>query len=103
QIGGPITSARLYQEAQRLADQVKRRNEQLTVLNTLARTAVSTLDVERMLKNVTSAIQQGFGYHHVESFIIDEERQEVVLIATATDAQYQGKLKRQITSVGYRQ
>jgi len=37
QIGGPIASARLYQEAQRLAEQVKRRNEQLTVLNTLAR------------------------------------------------------------------
>ena len=33
QIGGPIASTRLYREAQLLAEQVKRRNEHLTVLN----------------------------------------------------------------------
>jgi signal transduction histidine kinase len=84
QIGGPIASARLYQEAQRLAEQVKRRNEQLTVLNTLARMAVSTLDVERMLTDVTLAIQQGFGYGHVETYTIDEETHELVLAAQAS-------------------
>jgi signal transduction histidine kinase len=85
QIGGPIASARLYQEAQRLAEQVKRRNEQLTVLNTLARMTVSTLDVERMLADVTVAIQQGFGYGHVETYMIDEENQELVLAAQASN------------------
>ncbi|MFL5801158.1 MAG: GAF domain-containing protein [Roseiflexaceae bacterium] len=85
QIGGPIASARLYQEAQRLAEQVKRRNEQLTVLNTLARMTVSTLDVERMLADVTVAIQQGFGYGHVETYTIDEETQELVLAAQASN------------------
>jgi len=85
QIGGPIASARLYQEAQGLAEQVKRRNEQLTVLNTLARMAVSTLDVERMLTGVTAQIQQGFGYGHVEMYMVDEEAQELVLAAQAGD------------------
>jgi signal transduction histidine kinase len=85
QIGGPIASARLYQEAQGLAEQVKRRNEQLTVLNTLARMAVSTLDVERMLTGVTVQIQQGFGYGHVEMYMVDEEAQELVLAAQAGD------------------
>ena len=83
QIGGPIASARLYQEAQRLADEVARRNEQLTVLNALARTAVSTLNMERMLTAVTSQIQLGFGYWHVEMYLIDEERHELALAAQA--------------------
>jgi signal transduction histidine kinase len=83
QIGGPIASTRLYQEAQRLAEQVKRRNEHLTVLNAVARMAVSTLDVERMLAAVTDQIQQGFGYGHVELYTLDEEAQELTLAARA--------------------
>ncbi len=83
QIGGPIASTRLYQEAQSLAAQVKRRNEHLTVLNQVARIAVSTLDLERMLAAVTVQIQQGFGYGHVELYLADDEAHEVVLAAQA--------------------
>jgi signal transduction histidine kinase len=83
QIGGPIASTRLYQEAQSLAEQVKRRNEHLTVLNAVARIAVSTLDVERMLAAVTVQIQQGFGFGHVELYTADEEHQTLVLAAQA--------------------
>jgi signal transduction histidine kinase len=95
QIGGPIASARLYDQAQQLAEQVKRRNEQLTVLNTLARMAVSTLDVERVLTDVTEQIHQGFGYGHVEMYTVDEEEQELVLVTQA------GHLKP--NEIGYRQ
>jgi signal transduction histidine kinase len=95
QIGGPIASARLYDEAQLLAKQVERRNEQLTVLNTLARMAVSTLDVERMLTDVTAQIQQGFGYGHVEVYLVDDDEQELVLAAQAGSATP--------NEVGYRQ
>jgi signal transduction histidine kinase len=66
-----------------LAEQVKRRNEHLTVLNAVARVAVSTLDVERMLCTVIVQIQQGFGYGHVELYIVNEEAQELVLAARA--------------------
>ncbi|KAB8141560.1 GAF domain-containing protein [Chloroflexia bacterium SDU3-3] len=83
QIGGPIASARLYQEGQHLAEQVARRNEQLTVLNAIARIAVSTLDLERILTAVTAQIQQGFGYWHVEMYTVDEELQELQLVAQA--------------------
>jgi signal transduction histidine kinase len=83
QIGGPIASTRLYQEAQRLAEQVKRRNEHLTVLNAVARMAVSTLDLDRMLAAVIVQIQQGFGYGHVELYTVDEEAQELTLAARA--------------------
>jgi len=83
QIGGPISSTRLYQEAQRLAEQVKRRNEHLTVLNQVARIAVSTLDLERMLAAVTVQIQQGFGYGHVELYLADDETHTLMLAAQA--------------------
>ncbi|MBK9712981.1 MAG: GAF domain-containing sensor histidine kinase [Kouleothrix sp.] len=83
QIGGPIASTRLYQEAQRLAEQVERRNEHLTVLNAIARMAVSTLDVERMLAAVTEQIRQGFGYEYVEVYLVDEENRTLELAAQA--------------------
>lgn len=83
QIGGPIASTRLYQEAQRLAEQVKRRNEHLTVLNSVARIAVSTLDLERMLAAVTVQIKQGFGYGHVELYTVDDDGGALVLAAQA--------------------
>jgi signal transduction histidine kinase len=83
QIGGPIASARLYQEAQHLARQVARRNEHLTVLNAIARTAVSTLDLERMLERVITQIQQGFGYGHVELYLVDDSIGELVIAAQA--------------------
>jgi signal transduction histidine kinase len=83
QIGGPIASTRLYQEAQLLAEQVKRRNEHLTVLNAVARMAVSTLDVDRMLAAVVEQIQQGFGYDHVELYTVEEDAEVLKLAARA--------------------
>ena len=83
QIGGSIASTRLYQEAQLLAAQVKRRNEHLTVLNAVARMAVSTLNVDRMLAAVIEQIQQGFGYNHVELYTVEEDAEVLKLAARA--------------------
>jgi signal transduction histidine kinase len=85
QVGGPITSARLYAESQRLAAQVHRRAEQLAVLNTIARAATATLDQTYSLPEVTAQIRNGFGYHHVDLFLVDEETNELVLAAAAGD------------------
>lgn len=83
QVGGPITSARLYEQAQRLAQQVQHRADQLAVLNTIARTASATLEQEGSLPEVTTQIRDGFGYHHVDLFLADEETNELVLAATS--------------------
>jgi signal transduction histidine kinase len=83
QVGGPITSARLYDEAQRLAAQVQHRADQLTILNSLARTANASLDLRESLAAATRQIQAGFGYSHVELFLVDDETNEVVLNAVA--------------------
>jgi signal transduction histidine kinase len=83
QVGGPITSARLYAEAQDLAAQVQRRADQLAVLNTIARAASASLDQERSLPLVTDQIRSGFGYHQVDLFLLDEETNELVLAAVS--------------------
>jgi signal transduction histidine kinase len=83
QVGGPIASARLYQESQRLATQVQRRAEQLSVLNNIARAATTSLDHEQSLAEVTNQIHAGFGYAQVDLFLVDEETNELVLAATA--------------------
>jgi signal transduction histidine kinase len=84
QIGGPISGAQLYQQTQRLAEQIRRRNEHLLVINTLAGMAVSTHQLERVLAAVTDQIHQGFGYGHVELYEVDEDNREAVLVATAS-------------------
>lgn len=83
QISGPINSALLYQEAQRLAEQVQRRADQLAVLNTIARSATATLNMEHMLTEATEQIQHGFGYDHVELFLVDEGTKELIRYALA--------------------
>ncbi len=81
QVGGPITSARLYHESQRLTAQIQRRAEQLTVLNTLARFVTSTLDLSTILNDATRHIRRGFGYSHVELFLVKDESSELELAA----------------------
>ena len=82
QVGGPITSARLYQQSQRLAAQVQRRADQLAVLNTIARTASASLEQEYSLPEVVKQIGSGFGYDQVDLFLVDDETNELVLAAS---------------------
>lgn len=83
QVGGPITSARLYAEAQSLAAQVQRRADQLAVLNTIARAASASLEQESSLPRVTEQIRGGFGYHQVDLFLLDEDTNELALAAAS--------------------
>lgn len=81
QVGGPISGAQLYQQTQRLAEQIRRRNDQLLVINALAELAVSTLELDRMLAEFVHQIKQGFGYRHIELFIVNEESKEAQIVA----------------------
>jgi signal transduction histidine kinase len=86
QIGGPINSARLYQEGQRLAEQVRRRNTHLEVINAIGRIAVSTVDVDHMLATVPAQIRHGFNCRSAALYRVDEELDELSLVAYAGDA-----------------
>jgi signal transduction histidine kinase len=100
QVGGPMSGAQLYQQTQLLAEQVRRRNDHLLVLNALARLAVSTLDIEQLLIAVTNQIHQGFGFSHVELFRIDETAVMAVLAARASRFVSGGLLYRQSLNDG---
>ncbi|MEF3275935.1 MAG: GAF domain-containing sensor histidine kinase [Chloroflexus sp.] len=95
QVSGPIVSAQLYAESQRLAVQVQRRADQLAVLNSIARIVTATLDLRESLPQATQRIQQGFGYPQVDLFLLEEDASELVLVASA--GQYAP------ARVGYRQ
>lgn len=95
QVSGPIVSAQLYAESQRLATQVQRRADQLAVLNSIARIVTATLDLRESLPLATQRIQQGFGYPQVDLFLIEDDASELVLVASA--GQYAP------SRVGYRQ
>ncbi|MEI8306355.1 MAG: GAF domain-containing protein [Chloroflexales bacterium] len=100
QVGGPITSARLYQQSQRLAAQVQRRADQLAVLNTIARTASATLEQEYSLPEVTEQIGNGFGYDQVDLFLVDDESNELVLAASFGTLPSMGIGYRQHMNIG---
>jgi len=56
-----IENARLFEEEQRRATQ-------LAVVNEVGRHATSTLELEHILQDVTTAIQSGFGYYNVATW-----------------------------------
>ncbi|NTV63465.1 MAG: GAF domain-containing protein, partial [Oscillochloris sp.] len=82
QVSGPIVSARLYRQSQRLAAHIQRHADQLAVLNAIARTASSTLEQEYSLPRVTEQIRSGFGYDQVDLFLVDDESNELALSAS---------------------
>jgi len=65
-----IRNVRLY-EAER------KRAAQLAVVNQVARKAVSILDPDLLLQEIVAAIQQGFNYHNVTLFQLDETTHEL--------------------------
>ncbi len=100
QISGPVNSALLYQESQRLAQQVQQRADHLTVLNTLARIATATLNIGHVLTEVTEQIQRGFGYDMVELYLVDESTRELIRHAQAGNHSNRIVAYRQHISMG---
>jgi GAF domain-containing protein len=71
-----IENARLYQIEQK-------RSVQLAVVNRVARQAASILDLDHLLQEVVTAIQQSFNYYHLGLFLLDEIVGELELRAIA--------------------
>ncbi|HUT97831.1 MAG TPA: ATP-binding protein [bacterium] len=70
-----ITSAK---EAER---ELLRRQEQLKIINTLGRLALSSFDLEPLFRKTVNAIHQSLGYDNVALFILDAEAGDLVLEA----------------------
>jgi GAF domain-containing protein len=69
----PVTST----ERARLCEREQKRDAQLAVVNEVARRAASILDMDQLLQEVVTAIQQGFNYHNVLLAMLDEATDEL--------------------------
>jgi GAF domain-containing protein/two-component sensor histidine kinase len=71
-----IKNAQLYEREQQ-------RTAQLTLVNQVARQVVSILDLDQLLDEVVTDIQQGFNYHHIGLFLLDEVAGQLEMRAIA--------------------
>jgi diguanylate cyclase (GGDEF)-like protein len=67
------TQAAIVIENARLFEEEQRRAAQLAAVNEVGRHAASTLRVDQILRDVTNAIQTGFGYYNVTAFLVEGE------------------------------
>jgi PAS domain S-box-containing protein len=80
----PLASAAaIALENTRLYEAERKRVTQLTVVNQVARKAISILDPDRLLQEIVIAIQHGFGYYSVALFLLDETGSELEFSAVA--------------------
>lgn len=66
-----------------LADQVAARTRGLEVVAALGERLNTILDLERMLDELVNQVQANFGYYHVQVFLMDETRHNLVASAGA--------------------
>ncbi|HTP09576.1 MAG TPA: GAF domain-containing protein, partial [Anaerolineae bacterium] len=76
QIGVAIDNAQLFAR-------ITRRSQQLALLNEVARDVLATLDMSERFRRITRSIRDKFGYDAVTVFMIDPDRQDLVLRSTA--------------------
>lgn len=76
QAAAAIANARLYEE-------IRQRAAQLALVSKVARRAASILDLDQLLQEAVTAIQQSFNYYHVGLFLLDEVAGELKMQAIA--------------------
>ncbi|MDI6739981.1 MAG: diguanylate cyclase, partial [Candidatus Edwardsbacteria bacterium] len=75
QVAVALDNARLYEEA-------KRQIKELSVLHDVGTTVGSTLKVETLLQQVCQILQETFRYPKIGILLADQDRQELVLVAS---------------------
>jgi len=70
-------------ERRRAEESLARRAAQLLLINEIGRRVAAELELDEVLDRATGLVQQSFDYHHVALFIVDRQREEVVLRAAA--------------------
>jgi diguanylate cyclase (GGDEF)-like protein len=67
----------------RLFEEQERKSRQLALVNTVSRQAISTMNPEELLANITVALEEGLPYDHIGIALLDEAQQELVVRAEA--------------------
>lgn len=64
--------SRLDELQETLERQVRERTAQLEVINEMGRVAASTLDPDKLMKNVVTLIEERLGHYHTAIYLVDE-------------------------------
>ena len=78
-----MSIARDITERKRGEETLARWTAQLALLSDVGRQIAAILGVEQVLERAAQLVHDAFGYHHVALFIVDRERQELVMKAIA--------------------
>jgi PAS domain S-box-containing protein len=79
--GTRVSIARDITERKRGEEALARWTAQLALLSDVGRQIAAILGVEQVLERAAQLVHDTFGYHHVALFIVDRERQELVMKA----------------------
>jgi GAF domain-containing protein len=71
----------LQQQVAERTSELQRRAAQLEAVASVARTIASVQDINSLLPAITRLVGQQFGFYHVGIFLLDQQRQNVVLHA----------------------
>lgn len=74
-------TGQLRQTLQGLEQQVASRTERLEIVATLGERLSSILKLEDLLTEVVNQIQDRFGYYHAHIYLLDEQRQDLLVAA----------------------
>jgi PAS domain S-box-containing protein len=74
----------LFRQGAKATDDIlKRRVNQLALLNDIGSRLTSVLNVQEVMERATQLVHQKFGYHHVAIFTMEPKEQELVMQARA--------------------
>jgi GAF domain-containing protein len=71
----------LQQQVEERTSELQKRAIQLEAVASVARTIASVQDINTLLPEITRLVSQQFGFYHVGIFLLDQQRQNVVLHA----------------------
>jgi GAF domain-containing protein len=71
----------LQQQVEERTSELQQRAAQLEAVASVARTVASVQDIDSLLPAITKLVSQQFGFYHVGIFLLDQQRQNVVLRA----------------------
>ncbi len=71
----------LQQQVEERTSELQQRAAQLEAVASVARTVASVQDIDSLLPAITKLVSQHFGFYHVGIFLLDQQRQNVVLRA----------------------
>jgi len=75
----------LEQRVEERTSELMKRASQLEAVSSVARTIASMQDIDALLPAMTKLISQQFGFYHVGIFLLDEQRENVILRASNSE------------------